>query len=179
MKENKDFYITVLKSGQILRYGSLELLKTEPQDSVECYLKAEYQYTYNGPVNITDWHRYSFINVDGDFVPYTVGDWEILYIGVDNGCTNFFGRDITLHNKLTDKYYKYRSKINYANFVMEEIKPLMEKLNRMDSESDVISEIKCHMDYASLEAKYKTVLTQIDKYKEQLSEIKKIIEKMV
>lgn len=100
-------------------------------------------------------------------------------MGIDNGCTNFFGREITLHNKLTDKYYPYKSMIDYEGFVMMEIKPLLEKLNRMESESDIINEIKCHMDYATLEAKYKTVLTQIDKYKEQLSEIKKLIEKMV
>lgn len=179
MGNNKDFYIAVIKSGQILRYSSVELLDTEPKETVECYLKAEYRYTYEGPVNITDWYQYSFINVNGDSTPYTIGNWEISNIGVDNGCTNFFGRDITLHNKLTDKYYKYKSKISYANFVMEEIKPLMEKLNRMDSESDIVNEIQCHMDYATLEAKYKTALTQIKTYKEKLSEIIKIMGEMV
>lgn len=177
MKENKDFYITVLKSGQIRRYGSLELLNTEPQESVECYLKAEYRYTYKGPVNITDWYQYSFIGANGDMEPYTVSDWEISNIGVDNGCTNFFGRDITCHNKLTNKYYPYKSRVSYANFVMEEIKPLLEKLNKCHSEYDVIEVLKCHMDYATLETEYKEAQRQIQKYKEQMSAIKEILEK--
>ena len=69
MGNDKDFYIAVLKSGQIRRYRSMELLKTEPQESVECYLKAEYRYTYKGPVNITDWHQYSFISANENLKP--------------------------------------------------------------------------------------------------------------
>lgn len=145
MENNKDFYIAVLKSGQIRRYRSMELLKSEPQESIECFLKAEYRYTYTGPVNITDWHQYSFINAEGDLKPYAIGNWEVSNIGIDNGCTNFFGREITLHNKLTDKYYPYKSMIDYEGFVMMEIKPLLEKLNRMESESDIINEIMLHL----------------------------------
>ena len=177
MENNKDFYIAVLKSGQIRRYGSIELLKSEPQESIECYLKAEYRYTYKGPVNITDWYQYSFISANGDVKPYVIGNWEVSNIGVDNGCTNFFGREITLHNKLTDKYYPYKSTVDYAYFVMTEIKPLLEKLNRLDSEHDIINEIKCHMDYFTLEAKYKDAQCQIHKYKEQMTAIMGILEK--
>ena len=54
---------------------------------------------------------------------------------------------------------------------------MLEKLNRLDSEHDIVNEIKCHMDYATLESEYKDAQSQIQKYKEQLSAIKEILEK--
>lgn len=179
MENNKDFYVAVLKSGQHTRYGTFDLLGRVPKALVECYLKAEYRSTYKGPVNITDWYQYFFIDAENNVIPYRIGEWEVSYIGPDNGCTNFFGRDMTLHNRKNDRYYPYKSKVDYVNFVMDEINPLLNKLNGCNSEDEIIHEIQCHADYNTLETRYKSALRQLEIYREQIIAIKEIADAML
>lgn len=158
--DNKSFYAVVLKSGQFVTRKSLEELAHISSGLIECVLFARYDNTFHGPSNITDWYQFSFINDAGDPIPYRIGNFEIVYVDKDDGCTNFFGRRVSIHDVLRDKYYEYTSKVWYDRFVIEEIKPLLERLNKCE-ENEIPKILKTHPSYAQLEWKIKNLEASI------------------
>lgn len=133
---------------------NVDEFKLLPPHTIECFLYARYDNTFTGPSNITDWFQFYFVDKGGQPTTYRIGKYEVIYLGTDNGCTNFFGRDVTIRDCTTEKYYEYRSKCWYNCFIQDELKPLLEKLNRCQTEEEIIQCLKTHIPYNMLERKF-------------------------
>ena len=174
---DKDLYIAILKSGQVVKCKGVTELSAMADQMVECFLYARYDHTFNGPSNTTDWYQFSFIDRNGQPTAYKVGDFKIAYIGKDSGFTNFFGREVTVHNCRTDKYYKLTSKLMWYNdFIHNELKPLLEKLNLCVDDSQIQSLINSHLTYFELENRFKSLQSSYDSLKEEVAAQKQTIE---
>ena len=168
----KDFFAVVLRTGGFIKYESIKEFKKIPCNSVECYLKAEFDRTFTGPVNITDWYRFSVIDIDGNPARYQIGDFEVVDIGVDNGMTNFFGRDIVIHNMKNDDCYTWYSHDYYTTFITDEIRPLLIQLNNCEGDEEIGKVLDSPISYDSLKE-------SLDNLKNKLLQIKNIIEDIV
>ena len=62
---------------------------------------------------------------------------------------------------------------------MDEINPLLNKLNGCNSEDEIVREIQCYLDYNTLETRYKSALGQLETYREQIIAIKEIADAML
>lgn len=124
-------FLGILKSGMYVKKRYLSEIVNIP--SLEYILKAEWRHRFIGPRNITDWFQYTIINKEGNPMPLKVGNFEVIYIDEDNGCTNFFGRKVQIHDIKRDTYYTYNSMKYWYEFIKEELIPLLEKLNEYGS----------------------------------------------
>ncbi len=165
----KDFFAVVLKTGGFIKYESIKEFRKIPFKSVACYLKAEYDRTFTGPVNITNWYRFSIVDIDGNPDRYQIGDFEVVDIGVDDGMTNFFGRDIVIHNMKNDECYTWRSHDYYQTFIIDEIRPLLIQLNNCQSAEEIAEVLNAPISYDSLKESF-------DNLKSKLTQIKNILE---
>lgn len=166
MEEN-DFYAIVLKSGQFSKCKRLEEFKLSPESLVECFLYARYDHTFHGPSNTTSWYQFFFVDREGNPTTYRIGNFEVSYLGLDNGYTNFFGRSITIHDCSTDKYYECQSNCWYYDFIHHEIKPLLERLNKCSDEDDIVKELDTVLSYDALQDKVNSLQTSYDDLKEK------------
>ena len=116
METSKDFYAIVVKSGQFYKCARNDDFCNCPSDAVECYLFAKYTHTFKGPSNWTDWYHITIVDKKGNPSTYRIGNFEAILIGEDIGYTNFFGRDITIHDISSGKYYKYNPSFRSGNF---------------------------------------------------------------
>lgn len=174
----KDFYAIVFKSGQFVTRCNTDEFKQIPLDTVECFLYARYDNTFTGTSNITDWYQFYFVNNNGQPTSYRVGDFEVSYLGTDNGYTNFFGRDVTIRDCRTDHYYEYKSMCRYNRFIPDEIKPLLEKLNHCENEDEISQLLKVHTSYEKLEYKFRSLTNSYNSLKEENEKMKIEIEKL-
>lgn len=175
---NKDFYYIVFKDGTVNKCNSLSDFKQYPAHSVECYLYAQYAYTYTGPINVTDWFHFHFIDAEGEYVSYQRGNFAITAIGKDNGCTNFFGRQISIYDMNADKHYVFLSKSHHSVFVTKEIIPLLDKLNDCCSEDmiyDTLDKYSVVETYQFLKDKLIYYMEQCDNYQKIIADIKSIL----
>lgn len=140
----QDFYAMVLKSGQFAKCTDVSEFELLPESAVECYLFAKYDRTFTGQTNVTDWFHFYFVDRSGSQTTYRIGHFEVSFMGVDDGCTNFFGRCITIRDCDTDKYYEYKSNVWYHRFIPEEIKPLLIRLNDAPDEEAIIEVLDTH-----------------------------------
>ena len=124
-------FLGILKSGTAVKKNKLADIINIP--SLEYILEAKYRYTFKGPSNTTHWFQYTIINKEGNPIPLKVGDFEIIYIDEDSGCTNFFGRDVQVHDIKRDTYYTYKSMCWAPRFIKEELIPLLQNLNEYGS----------------------------------------------
>lgn len=178
MAEN-DFYAIVLKSGKFSKCKRLEEFKLIQENALECFLYARYDHTFKGPSNTTHWYQFFFVDREGNPTTYKIGNFEVSALGLDNGCTNFFGRDVTIHDCLMDKYYKYQSRCWYENFIHHEIKPLLERLNKCSNEEDIVKELNTMLSYDTLQNKVCSLLNSYDDLKKKYDLIKEKINELL
>lgn len=171
--EKKDFYAAVLKSGQFCKCKTIEEFKWFPESTVECILLARYDHTFTGPSNITDWYQFHFVDREGNPTTYRVGGFEVFYLGRDDGCTNFFGRKVSIRDCSSDKFYKYTSRVWYDTFITDEIKPLLERLNRCSGEEEIVKELKTVLSYSSLQDKMDSLQISYDELRGKYELLKK------
>lgn len=124
---NDDHFWGIFRGGVPVRKQELSDIAMIP--SLDYILKAEYRYTYEGPINSTRWYQYTFIDKQGNPKPLEIGNFRVLYIDEDRGCTNFFGRNIYILDISKDRKYTYKSEKWAPEFVNEELVPFLEKLN--------------------------------------------------
>ena len=167
----KDYYVIVFKSGQVQTRKNTDEFKLIPKQSVECFLFARYDHTFRGPSNTTDWFQFYFVDTEGNPATYTLGRFEVTYLGLDDGCTNFFGRAVTIHDTSSDKYYEYKSTCRNC-FIPEEIKPLLEKLNGCNDEEEIINTLGLHKPYQDLQYLYDSLQESYNQLKKDHDELK-------
>ena len=175
----KDFYAMVLKSGQFSKCADVSEFNRLPESVVECYLFARYDHTFTGTSNITDWYQFYFVDRSGSPSTYRVGHFEVTFVGVDNGYTNFFGRNITIRDCNTDKYYEYKSTVWYNSFIPKEIKPLLTKLNDATDEEDIIKVLDTHVSYDSLMTKYNHLKQSYNALKDKYDLLKSKVDTLI
>ena len=150
MNKEKNHYVVVLKSATTSKYKSLEEIQRIDKKVIECVFYAIFDNTFKGTSNITDWYRYELIDSDGAPSSYKVGNFEIKHIDTDSGCTNFFGRRLSIFNHKNQQYYSYISEtFLLCLFMYEEIIPLFNKLNENSENADDI--LKHFKSYSKLE----------------------------
>ena len=174
----EDFYAIVFKSGQFEIRKNTDEFKLIPDQAIECFLFARYDNTFKGPSNTTNWFQFYFVDKSGNPTTYRVGDFEISYLGVDTGCTNFFGRRVTIHNIVSDNYYEFKSTCPYRRFIPDEIKPLLEKLNGCANEDEMAGILKSHVPYQDLQYRYNDLQRSYDNLKEEAEKLKSDISKL-
>lgn len=123
----KDYVIGILKGGRIIKKRTLQELITIPH--IEHFVIQKYAYTFKGPVNITDWYQYFFVDIHGNPTILKNHNFEVIYIDKDQGCTNFSGRNIHIYDSLKDTTYIYYSRKSSESFLTEELIPLLNKLH--------------------------------------------------
>jgi hypothetical protein len=175
-KDSKDFLLIVLKSGQEHRLSDFNDVDYYPQSVVECILLAEYSHTYKGPVNVTDWYKYRIVNRDLTCATYKIDNFEIILFDTDNGCTNFFGRQVTIHDCRNSNYYSYKS-LCESNFITDELKPLLLELNDLSTDEAIRGRLSSNLTpFQSLQKENEDLRSNIDKYKALLENIKNLID---
>lgn len=127
----RNHFLGLLKSGNVVRKNKLSDIINIP--SLEYILKADFHHRYIGITRATDWYHYTLIDRYGKPISLKIGNFEVIYINNDIGCTNFFGREIEIHDITNDTYHTYKAMYCSPNFIKIELIPLLEKLNEYGS----------------------------------------------
>lgn len=127
----RNHFLGLLKSGNVVRKDKLSDIINIP--SLEYILKADFHHRYIGITRATDWYHYTLIDKYGKPISLKIGNFEVIYINNDMGCTNFFGREIEIHDITNDTYHTYKAMYCSPNFIKIELIPLLEKLNEYGS----------------------------------------------
>ena len=175
---SKDFYCIILKSGMMVRCKSVDDFQQYEDEIVECFLWAKYAYTFNGPVNTTEWFHFHIVDRHGNNTTYKSGRFEVVAFEKDSGCTNFFGRGVTIRDMISDAYYHFVSRLWYNKFIPDEIIPLLGKLNQCDSTDefqDILKKYSAVEHFQLLKEELSMCKKERDKYKSQIDEIRRVI----
>lgn len=176
----KNFYCVILKSGMLIKCKSISEFHQYRDDTIECFLCAKYAYTFSGTSNTTDWFHFHIIDRNGCSATYKRGHFEVVAFDQDSGCTNFFGRGVTIRDMRSDMSYHFVSRLWYNTFIPDEIIPLLDRLNECNSNDEYQEILKKYsaVDHIQLlKEELRICQQELDKYKRQIDEIKRIIVK--
>lgn len=178
--DSKDFYCIILKSGMMIRCKSTNEFQQYEDDAIECFLWAKYAYTFNGPVNTTEWFHFYIVDRNGSNATYKRGYFEVVAFEQDSGCTNFFGRGVTIRDMRSEMSYHFVSKLWYSKFISDEIIPLLDRLNECNSSDEyqeILKKYSAVEHVQLLKEELRICQKERDEYKNQINEIKRIIVK--
>ena len=153
--ETRDFYAVVLTSGNFIKVHSLNSLLRYDSNDVECYLQAEYVTTYKTPRNSTDWYRFSFIDRSGNPVSLRRGNFEVLSLSHDEGCSNFFYRIVYIKDVRTGRCFNMKSRSWFNTFIHHDIIPMLDQLNKCTSDDEIAKLVDDFETYEELKEKCK------------------------
>lgn len=134
-----DHFIAILENGDyIIRDHFEELQDIIRKNKIKplCRLKAEYRYTHRGVDKITHWFQYHYLDPSGFEGHYSFGYFSIVFIDEDKGDENFISRNVIIRDNKNNQNYTYKSVFPAPGFFLEELVPLLKKLNKYGSWED-------------------------------------------
>lgn len=180
---DKDVFLAFLESGKIIRKKTLEEINRVLYVKYRIFKKYSHTYKSNSG-NETNWYCYTIIDENGLPTILKIGNFEITHIDNDRGCTNFFGRNVEIRDSLRNKSYSYESLQNNDLFLIEELVPLLEKLNRLgcwETYELSLNLEEINVSYKNLEDRYNKLYEEYEElkqtHKKLKSEINKILKK--
>jgi len=128
----KDKFYVVLENEDIIEKNTFQDITMIPY--VKYYLWSKYKHTDNSTPFAKDYYQHFIINKNGDIIPLTIGNYEIIYI--DEDCLHSYNdrqRTVQIRDISKNKIYSKISYIYSPHFLNKELVPLLNKLNELGS----------------------------------------------